>query len=492
MFCCELQFRTRRVFAVFCALLISALVLPLWASRAQERQQLPGFTAWTGDFAGMQERRLVRILVPYSKTIYFIDGGEQLGTSVEIGQALETWLNQKTKKEIEKIRIAYVPVSRERLLPALNEGLGDIAAGQLTITPQRREIVDFSAPFARDVKEVVVTGPSAPAISTLDDLGGKELFVRRSSSYHEHLLNLNAKRKQAGKSEIIIKEIDVNLEDEDLLEMVNAGLLPWCVVDDFSARIWAEVFDQIDVREEIAVSVGGDIAWAIRKGSPALSETLAGFITEHKVGTTFGNILKKRYYQSDKIVRAAYEKDDIEKFRTLRGYFEKHAGTYGFNDLMLTAQGYQESRLDQSERSPRGAVGIMQLLPSTAADKAVAITGIAESADRNIEAGAKYLRYLTETYVVEKELKPIDRMLLTLAAYNAGPGNLRKFRRAAADMGLDQNIWFGNVENGAAKIVGRETVQYVSNIYKYYIAYGMYTEQEAANKRAEAESRDQP
>jgi len=482
MFCRIRMLRPRTVLA---AIAFIALALPagVATARAEQAQPLPGFSAWTGDLDGMEERRLIRILVPYSKTIYFIDKGQQLGTAVDLGQALEEWINKGRKKEIERLRVAFVPVSRERLLPALVEGLGDIAAGNLTVTPQRLEIVDFAAPFGQGVKEVLVTGPSAPPVASLEDLAGKDVHVRKSSSYYEHLAALNAERKQAGKAEISVRPVEENLEDEDLLEMVNAGLLPWCVVDDFSADIWSKVFEQITVREDIAVSADGEIAWAIRKNSPILSGKLAEFVKGHKVGTTFGNILKKRYYQSDKIVRAANSEAELEKFRTLYGYFEKHAATYDFDALLLTAQGYQESRLDQSQRSPRGAVGIMQLLPSTAADKAVGIKGIAESADKNIEAGAKYLRHLNATYITGAGLKPIDRMLLTLAAYNAGPGNLRKFRRAAVDMGLDENVWFGNVENGAARIVGRETVQYVSNIYKYFFAYRAYLEQQEAREK---------
>ncbi len=452
----------------------------------------PGFKPWAGDLDGMEERRLVRVLVPYSKTIYFIDGGQQLGTAVEFGTALEKWLNDKLvkKKPTDKINIAYVPVARGKLLDALVEGRGDMIAADLTVTPARQEVIDFSDPIASGVREVLVTGPAAPPVTSLDDLGGKEVYVRKTSSYYEHLTALNAERKAAGKPEIIVKDMDENLEDEDILEMVNAGLLPWAVADRFNALIWAEVFDDIKVQEDIVVSQGGDIAFGIRKDSPKLKEMLAGFVKQHKIGTTFGNILRKRYYQNDKMVKKAYAPSDLAKFQALRLFFDTYGEQYQFDALLLAAQGYQESQLDQSQRSPRGAVGIMQLLPSTAASKEVGITGIGESAERNIHAGAKYLRHLSEVYITDDGPKPFDRMLMSLAGYNAGPGNLRKFRKAAADMGLDPNVWFGNVEHGAAKIVGRETVQYVGNIYKYYVAYSMYAEQVRGRKEsvgAEAE-----
>ncbi|QRM54422.1 lytic transglycosylase F [Sinorhizobium sp. BG8] len=428
------------------------------------------------DLDGMMKRRVIRILVPYSKTIYFIDKGQQLGTAVEFGTALEKELNKDRKKEVERIRIAFIPTSRDRLIPALNEGVGDIIMANLTITPNRLALVDFSAPIYDKAREVLVSGPSAPPVASLDDLAGKEVFVRQTSSYFEHIVSLNERFRSEGKPEIRIRPIDENLEDEDIMEMVNAGLLSWTIVDEYKADIWSTVFTDLKVHEDIALSMDGQIAWAIRKGSPKLKEVLDAFAAEHKAGTTFGNILRKKYFKSDKMLKRAYATADVERFKMLLAIFRKHAGTYSFDHLMLIAQGYQESQLEQSRRSPRGAVGIMQLLPATAAGKEVGIGDIAESEDRNVEAGAKYLRYLTDTYINEPNMLPHDRMLMAFAAYNAGPGNLRKFRKKATELGLNPDIWFGNVENAAASIVGRETVQYVSNIYKYYVAYSLLAE----------------
>ncbi|KOF13538.1 transglycosylase [Ensifer adhaerens] len=429
-----------------------------------------------GDLDVMQKRRLIRIVVPFSKTVYFIDRGRQLGTAVEFGMALEKELNAGRKKEIEKIRIAFVPVPRPRLLTALEDGRGDIVMGNLTITEARLAKVDFTAPLFDEAREVLVTGPTALAIASVDDLSGQEVRVRSSSSYHEHLVALSAGFVKTGRAPISIKDMDENLEDEDVLEMINAGLLPWTVVDKYKADIWATVFRDIKVRDDILVSDHGQIAWAIRKDSPKLKATLDAFVKTHRVGTTFGNILKNSYYKSDKMLKRAYAPADVERFQKLVEIFRKHGDTYSFDYLMLMAQGYQESQLDQSRRSPRGAVGVMQLLPSTAADKSVGIKGIDKDQDLNVQAGSKYLRHLVDTYIADPAITPRNQLLFAFAAYNAGPGNLRKFRAKARDMGLNPDLWFGNVENAAAEIVGRETVQYVGNIYKYYVAYGLLAE----------------
>ncbi|CAN7305912.1 transporter substrate-binding domain-containing protein [Rhizobium sp. LjRoot98] len=463
-----------RLLVMFLVLCGSAgIVFGSGPALSQDHASLLG--KFTDDFDAMEKRRLVRIIVPFSKTIYFIDKGAQYGTAVDFGTEFQKVLNAKTKKEIDKMRVAFVPVARDELITALNEGRGDIVMANLTITPARQVEVDFSAPLYAKASEVLVTGPGATGVKSLDDLAGKEIRLRPSSSYYEHLAAINEKRKAEGKPEITLVAMDENLEDEDLLEMVDAGLLPWTVVDDYKATIWKNVFPNLTVHPDIAVNTDGEIAWAIRKNSPLLKAKLDAFANDHKIGTTFGNILKNRFYKSDKMVRRAYSPAEMEKFTKLVDIFRKHAGEYSFDYLMVIAQGYQESQLDQSRRSPRGAVGIMQLLPTTAADKAVGIKDIS-SADRNVEAGNKYLRHLIDTYIADPALPPREQLLFAFAAYNAGPGNLRKFRAKAAEMGLDPNRWFGNVENGAAAIVGRETVQYVSNIYKYYIAYDMLAE----------------
>ncbi|WP_340669012.1 lytic transglycosylase F [Phyllobacterium sp.] len=428
------------------------------------------------DLDGMEQRRLVRVLVPYSKTIYFLDKGRQFGTAVDFGQALETALNTGKKREVDRIRVAFIPTGRDRLIPALNEGLGDIVMANLTITPSRLEQVDFTIPIYDKASEVLVTGPESETVLNLDDLSGKELAVRESSSYYEHLLKVNEELQSRGKDAIKLRIMDENLEDEDILEMVNAGLLQYTVVDKYKANIWSTIFTDIKVHDDIAVAKDGEVAWAIRKNSPQLKKELDTFVAAHRVGTAFGNMLRNKFFKSDKILQRAYSGDDVERFKQLIEIFRKHGKAYSFDYLMLMAQGYQESKLDQAKRSPRGAVGIMQLLPATARDKSVGITGIDKDRDRNVEAGSKYLRYLIDNYLDEPEIKERDRQLMAFAAYNAGPGNLNKFRNRAKQMGLDPNIWFGNVENSAADIVGRETVQYVSNIFEYYVAYSMLVE----------------
>jgi membrane-bound lytic murein transglycosylase MltF len=363
------------------------------------------------------------------------------------------------------------------LFPALLAGYGDIALANLTVTAEREEVVDFADPLLTGVDEIVVTGPGAPALASLDDLAGQEVYVRRTSSYYESLVGLNQRLRQAGKTEITIREANELLETEDILEMVNAGLVPITIADTYLAEFWAQIFDGITLHPELAVRTGGHIAWAMRKESPQLRQVVNAFVKDHKKGTLMGNILFKRYLQKTDWVRNPATDEEMARYEEVVKYFQNHAPNYDFDFLMMTAQGYQESRLNQSVRSPVGAVGVMQLLPSTAADPNVGIPDI-ENIDNNIHAGIKYMRFIADHYFDDPEMDDVNRALMAFASYNAGPNRIARLRGKAAEAGLDPNVWFQNVEVIAAHDIGRETVQYVSNIFKYYLAYKMIVEQE--------------
>ena len=322
--------------------------------------------------------------------------------------------------------------------------------------------------------------------TTVEDLSGKTVYVRKSSSYYEHLLALNELFASQGLKGIELLPADEDLEDEDLLEMVNAGIFPFVIVDDYVARIWAKLFKSITLRKDIVIFDKGAIAGAIRENSPLLKATLNRFLQEKVAENAFANWIVYRYYTNEKMVLRAFALEDIGRFNGLVGFFQRYADQYGFDYLMIAAQDYQESSLSQADRSKSGAVGVMQMKPSTAREPYIAIKGIEDSAERNIEAGNKYLRYLIKRYVNDPDLDPKNQTLLAFAGYNAGPGGLQRFRARAKAMGLNPNIWFGNVENAAAAIVGRETVQYVSNIYKYYIAYTVIRQVENNEKARKA------
>jgi membrane-bound lytic murein transglycosylase MltF len=433
----------------------------------------------------MIERRQIRILVVPSRTFYFVDKGTQRGLSHDLGRALEAEINKKRGRQRLKVDVVFIPVHPDELLRGLILGKGDIAAANLTVTPERKEWVDFSAPLWTGVNEIVVTGPGSPPIQSVDDLSGKEVFVRLSSSYFQSLWSLNQAFAAAGKAPVRVKAAADSLDDEDILEMLNAGLIELALVDSHKAEFWAQIFPDLRLHPGAAVRSGGEIAWAFRKQSPQLRAALDDFARRHGKGTKFGNAKFREYLRSTKYVRNATSQAELAKLLRTLHFFQKYATRYEFDWLMLAAQGYQESRLDQGAKSAVGAVGVMQVMPATGKEMAV---GNIQEVEANIHAGTKYLRFLLERYFPDAHFGPLDRNLFAFAAYNAGPARVARLRRVAEKRGLDPDVWFNNVELVAAERVGQETVRYVKNIHKYYIAYQLIVEAQTERERARREA----
>ena len=290
--------------------MLSAIASPVMAAKPTSQSKLTALDLqgqpMMDDFDRMLERRGVRVLVPYSRTLFFNDRGAQRGLTADILREFERWLNEKYKTGSRPITVLTIPVTRDQLFPKLLAGYGDLVAGNLTITDARQGQVNFSSPLAEGLSEVVVTGPASPPLRSLDDLAGQEIHVRRSSSYYESLAALNER---------------------------------------FSAE-----------------------------GKPVMA---------------------------------------------------------------------------------------LRLMPD--AD--------IHLAEPNVHGGIKYMRHLIDYYFRDANFDEQNRTLFAFASYNAGPGRIAKLRREAHLRGLDPDTWFNNVEIVAARRIGQETVQYVRNIYKYYIAY---------------------
>jgi membrane-bound lytic murein transglycosylase MltF len=438
-------------------------------------------TKFTGDLDGMIKRRLIRILAPYSKTFYFVDRGVQRGLIYEISEILERDLNRRLKTGNVRVHVAVIPMSHDEFVPALRDGRGDIAMGNLTITPERSKLVDFSDPAMKGVSEIVVTGPGAPTIGAVEDLAGQEVFIRKSSSFHESIEALNASLARAGKPKVKIRLAPEHLETEDILEMVNAGLVKVTIADDYIAAFWRQIFTKIAPHPDVAIRTGAAIAWMLRKDSPQLKAELNAGLARYPESSWQRTELLARYLKSTKWAKAATSREEIPKFERTVELFKKYGERYDIDHLVLMAQGYQESELNQNARSAAGAIGIMQVMPATGRDMRV---GDITQIEPNIHAGVKFLRAMMNEYYANEPMDPLNRGLFTFAAYNAGPGRIRGLRRVAAQRGLDPNVWFNNVELIAAEKIGRETVTYVSNIYKYYLAYQMLAEERAEREQA--------
>ncbi len=440
--------------------------------------------SWTGDFNGMLKRRSIRVLVPYSRSLYFNDKGRERGITADNVRDFERWINKKYSKKPGKrtITVVIYPTTRDKLLPEVAQGLGDIAIGNLTVTEERRKIVDFVSPADQPgVRELVVTGPKSPGIGTVVDLAGKTVHVRKSSSYYESLEALNGRFAKERKPAMKIVLVPDALEDEDMLEMVNAGILEAIVVDDWKAKMWAQILPKIKVNEQAAVREGGKIGWAIRKGSPKLEAEILDFFVSYLKKEGVAASRMKQYMQRIKQIKDPTDTAEVKRFEQMVALFEKYGKMYNFDPLMLTAQGYQESQLNQKARSRGGAIGVMQVMPAIGREMKVGDIRIVEP---NIQAGTKYMDQLMSKFFPDNKFDAGNRTLFAFASYNAGPGNISKMRKEAVKRGLDPDKWFNNVEIVTAQKIGIQTTMYVRNIYKYYVAYKLTEERRKATRKA--------
>ena len=443
---------------------------------------------WTGDFDGMLERRAIRVLVPYSRTLYYNDKGRERGITAETARAFELYLNKKYAAQLGKrpLTLYLVPTTRDELLPDVVEGLGDIAAGNLTATDARRKLVDFVAPpDTKPNREIVLSGPKSQPLVTAEALSGQTVHVRAASSYHDSLVALNQRLAKDAKAPVKLVIVPDELEDEDLMEMLSVGLVEYLVVDDWKARMWAHVLPKITLNEAAVLRDGGLVGWAMRKNSPKLAAELEDFYANHLKRQGVLNYLRQQQGLRVKSLKDAGASADAQRFEQTLALFQKYGPKYGFDPVMLAAQGYQESQLNQQAKSHVGAIGVMQIMPATGAELKVGDIRITEA---NIHGGAKYMDQLMTRYFKDAKFDETNRALFAFASYNAGPGNIAKMRKLAAERGLNPDKWFNNVEMVTAEKIGIETTTYVRNIFKYYTSYKLMLQAQQERDKARGEA----
>jgi len=438
---------------------------------------------YMGDFDTMRKRRIIRVEVPYSRTLFFNDKGRERGISADNFRDFERFLNQKYHRKLHNIPITviFILTPRDQLIPNLVHGLADIAAANLTDTKERLTQVDFVAPEdLTNVSEIVLTSKTNGPLSNVEQLSGRTVSVRTSSSYYESLQTLNKTFADKGMAPVKFQIMSEDLEDEDLMEMLDAGIITAIVVDDWKAKMWAQILPNIVLNENVAVRRGGHIGCAFRKNSPLLTAELKDFYYHFEKRQ--GNMVYrfKKYNREVKYLQDPTKSGNAKRYKEIIRLFEKYGRQYDFDPLMLAAVGFQESALNQRVHSPVGAIGVMQVMPGTGKQMKVGDITITEP---NIHAGTKYMSFIMSKNFRDAHFDEFNRSLFAFASYNAGPGKIDRLRKIAAARGLNPDVWLTNVEIVASEKIGRETTTYVRNIVKYYFSYKLLLVREEQERK---------
>ncbi|MDA0129716.1 lytic transglycosylase F [Vibrio sp. MarTm2] len=421
---------------------------------------------YLGDLPALEKKGVIRVLVAADLGFYYIEDGRPKGILAELLYHFEKQLKQRSSY----FNLQIIPVHRDELIPSLVQGYGDLIVANLTITPARLNSIDFSLPVLKGVKELLVTDQSVASIENIEQLSGKEVWVRASSSYFESLQQLNLQLDSLGLPPVTVRFVEETLQDLELVELVNQGHISATILDSHKTELWLKIMDNIQVHDLVPLRINGEIAWAMRKNSPQLQTFVNQYLKTSRSGTLLGNVIYSKYLDNTQWLRKILNPNHINRLEALSGIFSLYSDQYDFDPMMISAQGFQESGLDQSKVSHKGAVGVMQVLPSTAKDPNVNIPDIYK-VDNNIHAGVKYMRFLKDRYFSDDKISPDNQVYFALAAYNAGPANIRRVRRLASQQGYDPNKWFKNVEIMARRHIGREPVHYVANINRYFVIY---------------------
>ncbi|HVP68358.1 MAG TPA: transporter substrate-binding domain-containing protein [Anaeromyxobacteraceae bacterium] len=424
---------------------------------------------FTGDLPEIWRRGQLRVLVPYSHTEFFVSKGRPGGYDYEMALRFQQYLNARRPKDAAALSIVFAPTPVEQVLPDLLAGKGDVAAGLVMVTPMRRQVVAFAQPHITGLDQVVVRHKAAAPIRSLEELSGRPVHVLAGSSHAERLKSLNERLSAGGREPAQVLELAAPASPEDVLHMVSAGIFQYAISDGFVAQEWSQVLPGLVVEATARVSSGDEVAWAVRPANRELLAALNGYVSQHShEARVTAAVLFRKYYQSRKPVLNPIGPEHITRVRDLSPFFREAGEKYGFDWLLLCAQALQESQFDPRARNRSGAVGLMQVLPNTAQQMGYPDV---ESPRMNVLAGAAYLNHLRQVYFAEDGLDPAEKIYFSLAAYNAGPHVVRELRARARHLGLDPARWFGHVEVVAQHVIGDETVDYVANISRYYLAY---------------------
>jgi len=427
----------------------------------------------------------LKVLVDNSVSSYFIYRGQPKGFEYDLIERFAGEHNlQLDIKIIHEV---------DNILDSLHAGKGDMAAANLTITSDRLEKVKFSEPLLRTKQVLVQRLPDdfirmsrdqieRHLIRDILDLEGDTVVVRKKSSFYDRLVNYSRETN----TDIHIKPAPPDMETEQLIEMVSNGEIDYTISDENKAKLLKTYFKNIDIRTEVSLSQ--KIAWAVNQKAQLLLDSLNNWLTDIKGSATY-NIIMRNYFEDRSITRRQIERN----YETIKGgsispyddLIRDYATKVDWNWKLLAALINQESRFDPNTQSWAGAIGLMQVMPSTAAEFGISAQQLFDP-PQNLQAGTQQLRWLKdqwETVITDSA----EILKFTLASYNAGYGHVSDARRLAKAFGMQDDVWDDNVEQMLLnkskpkyythEVVkygycrGSEPVGYVQSIFGFFELY---------------------
>ena len=413
------------------------------------------------DLTAIRASGQLRVLVNQSRHSSGVVRGESIGVEYHRLRALEQYLN-RTARDGREVHLRLIPLPKEELLAALLRGEGDLVAPGELLALRRDMPVRASAPIQRDVPLVVVSRQGNRRYQRVEQLAGHSLALPVGSAARGALQRLNAGLK----APIVADWQDPTLAVEDVLEMVQAGILPMTAVELPIAERWAKVMPKLRIDRHLRLAQKGDLSWYTRRGASSLSASIDQFLREYRAPEDADRVFQRVYRRSYK-VRQPLGRAERQRLERVRPSLMRHAKAQSLDWLLLAALALKESTLNPDARGSGGARGLLQVTPAAARSVGV---GNAASLDGNVQAGAKYLAMLRRRYFASSQLNERERMAFVLAAYNLGPQRIQGLRAEARRRGLDPNRWFFQVERVAAERLGLGVVSYVGSVNKYHLA----------------------
>lgn len=429
------------------------------------------------DLDAILERRFLRVLtVPRPSDEGRVGSGS--ADDYSIVRAFTDYLNARYAPGEFELPIAFVliRVDESELMPGLRAGRGDLIAAPRSAL-QGRLGTDEGALLEPLLEEVLIENARARAITSLEDLSGRPVAVRRHSVHHVALSSLDEGIVRSGRAPVRIIAVDPEVETEDLVALVATGYFQYALTDSAVARSIAATSPMLRISAGLPLGVASELAFETLPSAPKLTGELGDFLDRYRHGSLPAEIGVRRHVGRSDALRDRPEPAASPSLSRYDDHFKRFADRYGFDWRLLASIACQESRFRQAVTNRWGATGLFQVKPVTAREPYIGIPEIAGRANaaNNVHAGVRYLNWIKERYFDPvEEMHERDRIRMALAAYNAGPRTLLRAQRLATQMGLDPTRWFRNVELAMLAMDKQEPVKYVSEINQRYLSYVMF------------------